>query len=156
MNAPPYLPSPGWPPYAPPATRRGRAWDRVRHQLLIGLALFAAAFMLGLSRSPRGWLAIGLAWVLLDRLSAHRAQGRTVRAVVEYVLVAALTFALVGAAPTAPKVNIAVDQRPPAKAKVEAAQGGLNDLRQRVSDLYQQLAQGFPPDAEPTPKKGGR
>jgi hypothetical protein len=157
MNAPQYLPSPGWPPHAPAATRRGRAWDRVRHQLLIGLGLFTAAFLLGLSRSPRGWLLIGLAWVVLDRLGAHRAQGRTVPAVLEYAVVAALTVALVGAAPTAPKVNVAVDQRPPAKAKVEAAQGGLglDGLRQSVSDLYEQLAKGFPPDPEPAPK-GGR
>jgi hypothetical protein len=146
----------GWPPHQPPSFRTrprlgGGVWARIRHQLAIGLALFTAALLFGLLRSPRGLLAVGLAWALVGLLSAHRANGRGLRAVLEYGLVALLVLlvANVGTTPEPPAVP-----RPP--VKVEATQADqLKQARGAVADLWQRAASGFSRFNEP-PANGGR
>jgi hypothetical protein len=147
----------GWPPMPPlPSTRPGRiggAWARVRHQLAIVLALFTAALMFGMLRSPRGWVVVVLAWALLGLLASHRANGRGLRAATEYALVVALVV-LVSAAlavPVSPHAKPTARTRPRPPAAQEAPT--LEDVRGKVADLWQQVAGGFS-RVMPAPKEG--
>lgn len=84
-------------PYAPPGPDQPRVRDRLGRQLLIVALLAAAATAAGLTGSRRGWAAVGLAWLLVAVLGAHRAAGGLwlARMICEYALVAVLVVLVV-------------------------------------------------------------
>jgi hypothetical protein len=133
------IPAYRWPGQPPPPTRL-RA--RVGHQLVVGLALLTLALLAGLLRSPRGWLAWALAWLLVGMLAARRPTGRgeRVRAAMDYAILGAFALMLVTAVPAAPSVKVPARPRPP--VKVEAAQGDrLAEARARLAELRERLPQ---------------
>jgi hypothetical protein len=140
--------SPGWMPLTTPAAPSG---GRLRRQYIVASLVLLAGFFLGLTRTRNGLIAIALAFAVIGLLGNRRAQGSLAKALVEYAAVAGLVLAFMSAAPTAPKVNVAVEQRPP--AKVKAAEGDLEKARQGVVNLWEQIASGFP---EPPKPKGDR
>jgi hypothetical protein len=149
---------PGWGMPFPAAPLQPRVRDRVRRQLVIGLAVGTLGFFLGLTRSGRGWLAIGLAWLLLGLLGAHRANGTRwlARMVAEYALVALLAVLVAGAFGVHPQ-----PARPAGKAKADAAgelcpqlvqafAGGICD---RLDRAWQQAKRKTEQQQSTTPRK---
>ena len=129
----------GWPYQpSPPARSRSRPAGGVRHQLVIGGTLLTLALLAGLLRSSRGFVAVGLAWVVVGLLARRRVDGwrEWAKAVVEYATVAALAVAVLTAGP-APAER--PKPRPPAaKAKaaesdpLEGARAWFAEWRQRL------------------------
>ena len=140
---PPALP--GWSPLSTPPRNGGR----LKRQAIIVGGLTLVALFTGILATPRGWLAVGLSWAVVGLIGNHRAQGHTLRTLVEYGAVAALAVIVVTAGAAPPATTKQVRERVP---KVEAAQSGqLAELREGVANLWADLAQGFP-----GPTKEGR
>ena len=143
---PPALP--GWSPMTTPPRNGGR-FPRAKRQAIIVGGLTLVALFTGILATPKGWLAVGLAWAVVGLVGNHRAQGHTLRTLVEYAAVAALAVIVVTAGATPPATTKQVRERAP---KVEAAQGGqLQELREGVASLFEQIAKG-----SPAPEKEGR
>jgi hypothetical protein len=143
-HAPPTLGA-GWGPMAaPPAT--SRLWPKIRRQIIIIGGLTLVALFTGILASPRGTLAVMLAWALVNLLASSHQRFRTL---LQWVAVGALAVIVATAVTTSPKVQ-APPLRPP--ARVDAAQADqLAQLREGVVNLYEQIAKGFP-----SPEEGGR
>jgi hypothetical protein len=108
---------PGWGmPLPTGRLAQGGVRERLRRQAMIGLSVAGLGFFAGLTASGRGWLAIGLAWLLVVLLGAHRGDGRLLRAVGEYAVVALLAVLLAGAFGLHPQ-----PAHQPSKAKASAA-----------------------------------
>ncbi len=98
-------PTPGWgvpgqspaTPFPHQLTQQGRLRDRLRRQAVIGLCLAVAGWYTGLTSSRAGWLAIGLGWLLVALIGAHRGGGLRwlARIVCEYAVVALLVALVV-------------------------------------------------------------
>jgi hypothetical protein len=138
---------PGWGPLSTPAEEP--AGGRLRRQYLIASLVLAAGFLLGLTRTRNGLIAIGLAFAVIGLLGNHRTRGSLGKALVEYAAVAGLVLAFTSAAPTAPQVNVAVQQQP---VKGEAAEGGLEVVRRQVTELLQRARDGAAAADKLTPK----
>jgi hypothetical protein len=133
----------GW---APPP----RVWPKIRRQLVIVGGLTLIALFTGILASPRGGLAVLLAWALTNLFLG--ASGRF-RKGLEWAAVAAL--AVIVATAGAPKVNAPQLKAP---VTVDAAQTDqLQQIREGVVNLYEEIARGFPgPDQPAKPKEGDR
>ena len=146
-------------PYQPPlplaSSRLSGGTGRVKHQLVIGGALLTLGLLAGLTRTSRGLLAIGLAWVVVGLLSGRRADGRRewFKAVLEYACVAALAVCVLTAAPAPPA-------KAPARRRPSAAERAQTDpwaeLRTKAEKFWAKVAAGAPEVKFSDPPKPGR
>jgi hypothetical protein len=131
-----------------------RVWPKIRRQAIIGGGLTLVALFTGILASPRGGLAVLLAWALANLFLG--ASGRF-RKGLEWAAVAALAVivATATAGATGPKITAPQLKAP---VTVDAAQTDqLDQIRQGVINLFEQIAQGFPgPDQPAQPKEGDR
>jgi hypothetical protein len=131
-------------PFPYPTTPLGSVRGRGRRLVVLGLAVAGAGFVLGLTRTGRGWLALALGYVLILVLADHAGAGfrQLARVVAEYALVFALAVTLTGFVMHPPAAlgggkgktaAVAGDLCPPlARAVAGGACDRLEQLRQRI------------------------
>jgi hypothetical protein len=117
---------PGWPPMAGPrpAPRRN-----LRRAAIVALSVLVVCWLAGLTRTPAGWAAIALTFVVVGLVNGRPRRGR---ALVEYGIVALLVVLVMANAGHARIPRPA----PPTSQSVE-------ELRQSVIDGWQSFATGF-------------
>jgi hypothetical protein len=151
---------PGWGmPLPTGRLGQGGARERLRRQAVIGLSLAGLGFFAGLTATGRGWLAIGLAWLLVALLGAHRSDGRLLRALGEYAVVALLAVLLAGAfgphpqpahRPNPKTVSAAGELCP---AVVRGVAGGVCDRLEALRQWAKRRADQQQPSATTTPRR---
>jgi hypothetical protein len=117
---------PGWPPMVgpPPTPRRN-----LRRAAIVASSVLVACWLAGLTRTPAGWAAIALTFVVVGLVNGRPRRGR---ALVEYGIVALLVVLVMANAGHARIPRPA----PPTSQSVE-------ELRQSVIDGWQDFASGY-------------
>jgi hypothetical protein len=126
---------PGWPPMG---GQLGPPRRNLRRAAIVATFVLVVCWLAGLTRTPAGWAAIALTFVVVGLVNGRPRRGR---ALAEYGIVALLVVLVMANAGHARIPRPA----PPTSQSVE-------ELRQSVIDGWQSFATGFttPPD------EGGR
>jgi hypothetical protein len=124
---------PGWPPMGGqlPSPRRN-----LRRAALVASFVLVVCWLAGLTRTPAGWAAIGLTFVVVGLINSRPRRGR---ALAEYGIVALLVALVMVNAGHAPKLP---RPAPPTGQSVE-------ELRQAVIGGWQDFASGYTRRGEP-------
>jgi hypothetical protein len=118
---------PGWPPMVgpPPTPRRNP-----RRAALVASSVLVVCWLAGLTRTPAGWAAIALMFVVVGLVNGRPRRGR---ALLEYGIVALLVALVMVNAGHAPKLP-----RPAPPTGQSLEQG-----RQNILDGWEGIATGF-------------